>query len=226
MRSRRIEPYDDDFCQTQLVTSGLYIVSRSGCAGASGARRLFLRARESRRAIATADRGAESTRGSGMRTSLRTGWRTVGHDDLGLRLRRALAHGFDTSSIFHRTPAPGVANDQAPLFQLPPEAQCRARFSDPRARDSRDSFDRRILPLPLTPNSSVCSTSLRILVTTIVTLIYGFLGGSQREIFSTIKCKCDPPNLDRASVERLREKRFNRNASGRRTRDRRRGESA
>lgn len=48
-----------------------------------------------------------------MRTSLRTSWRTVGHDDLGLRLRRALAHGsFDTSSIFHRS---GVGNTTPPL---------------------------------------------------------------------------------------------------------------
>jgi len=48
-----------------------------------------------------------------MRTSLRTCWRTIGHDDLDLRLRRALAHGsFDTSSIFHRT---GVGNTRPPL---------------------------------------------------------------------------------------------------------------
>jgi hypothetical protein len=48
-----------------------------------------------------------------VRTSLRTGRRTVGHDDLGLRLRRALAHGsFDTSSIFHRW---GVGNTRPPL---------------------------------------------------------------------------------------------------------------
>jgi len=61
---------------------------------------------------------AERSRISGVsiyddvRTSLRTGWRTVGHG-LGLRLRRALAHGcFDTSSIFHRS---GVGNTRPPL---------------------------------------------------------------------------------------------------------------
>lgn len=48
-----------------------------------------------------------------MRTSLRTCWRTIGHDDLDLRLRRALAHGsFDTSSIFYR---PEVGNTRPPL---------------------------------------------------------------------------------------------------------------
>lgn len=60
-----------------------------------------------------------------MRTSLRTCWRTVGHDDLDLRLRRALAHGsFDTSSIFHQ---PGVGNTR------PPSSNCHPKLSAVRA---------------------------------------------------------------------------------------------
>lgn len=59
-----------------------------------------------------------------MRTSLRAGWRTIGHNDLGLRLRRALAHDFvfDTSSIFHRTPAGGGKHEV-------PSSSCHPKLS-------------------------------------------------------------------------------------------------
>lgn len=76
-----------------------------------------------------------------MRTSLRTCWRTVGHDDLDLRLRRALAHGsFDTSSIFHQLgwetrgpPLPTATQSSVPcaLLRYPRESQDLSRSQDP-----------------------------------------------------------------------------------------------
>lgn len=97
-----------------------------------------------------------------MRTSLRTRWRTVGHDDLDLRLRRALAHGsFDTSSIFHR-PGRGVGNTRTPLpaatqssvlctlFRYP-----RVRVADSLSRSSQDPLPAgRLAPLIL---SFICT---------------------------------------------------------------------
>lgn len=64
-----------------------------------------------------------------MRTSLRTCWRTVGHDDLDLRLRRALAHGsFDTSSIFHR---PGGGKHEVSSSSCHPKLSAVHAFSIP-----------------------------------------------------------------------------------------------
>jgi len=107
-REREREGILQSYCEFENSYVTLYIIYN----GSSNLERI-LRARNAR-----ADRNGSGIKCRGnircdVRTSLRTGWRTVGHDDLGLRLRRALAHGsFDTSSIFHRS---GVGNTKPPL---------------------------------------------------------------------------------------------------------------
>lgn len=100
-------------------------------------------------------------------------------------------HVFD----FPPDSGPGVANDEAPLFQLPPEAQCRARFSDPRARDSRDFSDRRVLPLLSrdTSRSKPSETSSRI------ALGYRFLANRSRAARSK-RPNCSPRDARLAST--------------------------